>query len=305
MNEEYGFTPETVLSVLPEALRVDSDMVALAEAIAPKLTALVSMTDLCGIYDRIDDLPEEVLDGLAYDFKIDWYDYDYNITTKRRLLKSSFDVHRHLGTRQAVETAVQAVFPYSIVQEWFEYGGDPYCFRLVVNTTDHEDQEILGDGFFRAVTMYKSFRSHLDGIIFRSYSVIKILTGWGYIVYASRLCGTFPSTATQGAIERGDIIIETDAGNLPESIPATGSMEVGTHPYTATQGGIADGDIVILTDVVELASAAPTTGQINAGTHPADVVQGSIQPGGIVADTNSTSFVFEAPLCGIAPGEIL
>lgn len=301
---EHGLTADNILDCLPEALARSQNMRDLAASIVGALEEQAFMTDATKLYINIDMLPEPLLDILAYDFKVDWYDYNYDIATKRKLLKTSFDVHRHLGTRKAVETAVQAVFPYSVVQEWYEYGGDPYCFRLVVNTTDHDEQEILVDGLLRAITMYKSYRSHLDNIMYRSYSVIKIITSTGYIVYANRLCGTYPSQATQGAIDHNDIIIETASGNAAESIPPTGTVDAGTHPATATQGAHELGDIVILSDTVEAASAVPHTGTINAGTHPDGAAGEPEEGGGIVASTSGTSFISDTPLCGSAPGDL-
>ena len=37
------------------------------------------------------------------------------------------------GTKWAVETALSAIYPDSVVQEWFEYNGEPYTFRLQIN----------------------------------------------------------------------------------------------------------------------------------------------------------------------------
>ena len=76
----------------------------------------MSEIEKAAIYPRIDELDEALLDILAYDFKVDWYGYDYPLETKRALLKSSFYIHRHLGTKGAVEAAIQSVYPKSIVK---------------------------------------------------------------------------------------------------------------------------------------------------------------------------------------------
>ncbi len=63
---------------------------------------------------------------------MDWWDSDYSTEEKRRTLAASWQVHKTLGTRAAVEKAASAVYPNTKVQEWFEYGGEPYRFKLDV-----------------------------------------------------------------------------------------------------------------------------------------------------------------------------
>ena len=124
-------TAEEFLRALPPVLRNDRRMMALGQVVAEELSDRMSEIEKAAIYPRIDELDEALLDILAYDFKVDWYGYDYPLETKRALLKSSFYIHRHLGTKGAVEAAIQSMYPKSIVEEWFDYveGGNPYTFR--------------------------------------------------------------------------------------------------------------------------------------------------------------------------------
>lgn len=125
MNSAYGLTAENLLRTLPEVFRNDKKMVALASSIADVLAARPEEIRQLMIYSRIDDLSEELLDILAYDFKVDWWDGDYTLEEKRKTLKDSWRVHRMLGTKAAVETAISAIYPETQVREWFEYGGEP------------------------------------------------------------------------------------------------------------------------------------------------------------------------------------
>ena len=114
---------------LPPALKNDPNMLALAQTIAEQLQATARQIKQNIIYARIDELDEQTLDILAYDLHVDWYDYSYPIEVKRRTIKDSVRVHRRLGTKYAVETALGAVFPGTKVQEWFEYEGQPNSKR--------------------------------------------------------------------------------------------------------------------------------------------------------------------------------
>ena len=72
MNDTHGLTVENLLRTLPDVLKNDESMAALAAAIAQVLSARPSEIRNLMIYPRIEELPEDLLDILAYDFKVDW-----------------------------------------------------------------------------------------------------------------------------------------------------------------------------------------------------------------------------------------
>ena len=165
MNDSrLGITGENLLRILPPALTQDPSMVALASAGAEALAARLAEIDRVRTISNIDGLEEAVLDILAHDFKVDWYDPEYSLEEKRRTLKDNWLVHRRLGTKYAVRTALNAVYPGTIVQEWFEYGGNPYCFRVVLpavgELTIEKQKRVLS-----RIQYYKNLRSHLDKIV--------------------------------------------------------------------------------------------------------------------------------------------
>ena len=166
MSENHTLTSENLLSTLPKVLREDESIYALATTTAEMLASRVDEIDRIRIYACIDELPEELLDILAYDFKVDWWDYRYTLEQKRQTLKDSFLVHRRLGTKQAVETALSGVYPNAEVQEWFDFGGEPYTFRLLVNTSGQLMSQTLHQRAFALVNYYKNLRSHLCGVEF-------------------------------------------------------------------------------------------------------------------------------------------
>ena len=139
MNSVYGITPENLLRTLPEVLRNDDRMLALATGIANQLAARTEEIECLALYVNIDTLPEDLLDILAYDFKVDWWDPDYTIEEKRQVLRESWIVHRTFGTKGSIERAITAIYPGSVVREWFQYNGDPFHFKLCVDETYGED----------------------------------------------------------------------------------------------------------------------------------------------------------------------
>ena len=149
---------------LPQPLTHDPKMIALAKAVTNELVAVSGEIKNVLIYSRIDDLPEWLVDILAYDFHIDWYDYSYSLDVKRNLVKNSVMVHKKMGTKYAVENVLRSLYPQSRIEEWFEYGGSPYCFRIIVNV-DNRKCEIDINKIINSINMYKRLSAHLESII--------------------------------------------------------------------------------------------------------------------------------------------
>ena len=160
----HALNAENFMLSLPSVLAEDETMSALARSAAEQLKTLLRQTNLASVLIRIDELPEAVLDILAHDFRVDWYDSNADIEQKRRLIKTAFDVHRHKGTKAAVETAVSAISPGATVREWFEYSGTPFCFKLRIETDGRDLTDTARERLLRNVRYYKNIRSHLDTV---------------------------------------------------------------------------------------------------------------------------------------------
>ena len=145
---------------LPPLLKNDPEMFALAQVIAKQLQGTIHQINQDIIYARIDELGEQILDVLAYDMHIDWYDDTAPIKDKRETIR----VHKHLGTKYAVETALGAIYPGTKVSEWFEYDGKPFRFRLHINTTGIHDNLERQKRALNTLNYCKNVRSHLDVI---------------------------------------------------------------------------------------------------------------------------------------------
>lgn len=217
MNKElYGLTEDNLMRTLPEVLQQDEGMNPLGRMIARSLANLLASIEHTKIYARIDQLGETALDALAKDFDVAWYDYNYSLETKRALIKDSFFVHRHLGTKGALDRALSDIFPNSTVLEWFEYGGRPYYFRVIVDVTQTREPAYIGI-IKKAIEYYKSFRSHLEEgeIIARISCGIVIRTHAEGIKYRTPKAGTVPAVSTQGGVGQGAIMaVATAQGGL-------------------------------------------------------------------------------------------
>lgn len=164
MRMNKFITKSNLLATFPSSLAEDEIQLALASVTAAKLVELYESNDILALYARIDDLDETLLDILAYDFKIDWWDENYSLTEKRETFKQCWSVHRSLGTASAPELAISAVYKSVNIQEWWEYGGCAFYFRLLIDTGNiYVDYDKLARILDR-IRYYKNKRSLLESI---------------------------------------------------------------------------------------------------------------------------------------------
>mgnify|MGYP000870491714 FL=1 len=155
----------SLLDILPPNLLADKQIYAAAQALDDELQKITAATRNALLLPRLDELSEEVIDLLAWQWHVDFYEpIGMDIETKRRLIKNSIAWHRIKGTPAAVEQVVSAVFDTSHVQEWFEYGGKPYHFKVITEDVT-TDPNVLAR-MRRAINAAKNTRSWLETIEF-------------------------------------------------------------------------------------------------------------------------------------------
>ena len=249
MSEPVNY--DALMRVYPSVLKRSQTTDGLGKATAKQLYLVYGDLWLADIYGRIDQLPEELLDILAKDFDISWYDYNYDLETKRRVIKDSFYVQRYKGTTGAVRKALSSVWPHTTVEEWFEYGGNPYYFRVLIEA--NSDFPIYINDSLRMLYWYKSIRSHLeDGMpIIRVTFGIVIKTESFNHKYHPDSCGTKPRWATHGDKSHEDLIIETQGLSAKYLPPKTGELIAGTYPRVSTHGDVEDDGLHVGTDTLE------------------------------------------------------
>ena len=155
-----------LIRALPPTLANDPKMLALARTVATPLQENIELARSTLIFHHIDELEEDVLDILARDMHVDWWDDSYPIIIKRRTLKDSVRVHMRLGTKFAVQTALRNVFLHSEVEAWYEYGSTHHRFRIIL---DLREAAIRADlvRLRRVLTTFNRLTVHLDEIILR------------------------------------------------------------------------------------------------------------------------------------------
>lgn len=323
---------------LPSHLRSDENMLALGRAIATELQENIKLARVAIIYPRIDELDENTLDILANDLHIDWYDDSYPIEAKRSTIKNSVKVHKRLGTKYAVVTALGSIFPSSEVEEWFEYGGTHHRFRIILDLTNAKAPANVRE-ILQATEFYKRLTAHLDEVIFQMSTVVEILieaaayhynigltgqyntgthprrnTGGGIAnpeieietqgegdPYKSPLVGTIPERSTMAALRDDEIEVETSAEKFSQRAGATGRYKAGEAPRRNTGGAVTEAEIEAVTSAQHFELKATATGQKKSGEIPHRNTGGGAADGAIEITAENESWSYESPLIGTQP----
>lgn len=175
-----NFTADALLSIFPPALKKSPDYMTLAQVAAPELAAAFQAAVQAEVLCRVDELPEDVLDALAYDMDVFWWKPDATLAQKRVGIKQALMSHRRLGTTQSVQDAINAYFGGGDVEEWFEYNDDPFYFR------------IFGANVAPGTANYAAFLRTIDGVK-RCSAVMSSVVGVDYLTD-----------------ENGNLLIDTD-----------------------------------------------------------------------------------------------
>ena len=169
--------------ILPDSSFLDPKIYAAADALDDQITlfhwAIKNVLHL----PRLGELKGTMLDLLAWQFHVDAYDaINFTDETKRELIRTSIAWHRIKGTPAAVEMVLAVAFANARIEEWFDYGGDPYYFRLYIKGTAYSPGSF--QSFWRMFWDAKNVRSHLDRVIqdLSPDEPIKIYTGIAKIV---------------------------------------------------------------------------------------------------------------------------
>ena len=151
--------------ILPERLKT-KEILAVTNALDQELKEITKSIYEIIIMPRIDEMPEDIVDSLAWQLHVDFYEpLGLDLDKKRALVKNSLDWHRRKGTKSVVVDIMRTLFFEDFrIEEWFEYGGKPFFFRAIVGGEPRSEKE-LGEAMM-AIDVTKNVRSWLDYIVF-------------------------------------------------------------------------------------------------------------------------------------------
>ena len=156
-----NFYDGEIKDIMPGNLMEDPAAQAFSYALREGTRLLHRYTQLCYVYCSIETAPNDIVDLLAKELRTQYYSDALELDVKRGLVRNTLIWYMTAGTPAAVEELVGIVFGEGEVSEWFEYGGQPYWFKIKTNAILTEDMNTFFSYMIRRV---KNTRSHIEAI---------------------------------------------------------------------------------------------------------------------------------------------
>jgi phage tail P2-like protein len=145
--------------LVPDSIKDDQRVAAAIAALDAEIRKVSALCEVPRLFSRLDTLSSDVLDHLAWQLQVDIWRSDLPVGKKRDLIRIALAIHRKKGTPWAVEQAMAAVGVPIGLEEWWEYGGDPYYFRVRVQAIADPLSREAVLGMMSNIEAYKNVRS--------------------------------------------------------------------------------------------------------------------------------------------------
>lgn len=166
--------------LLPLNLKNKSENIALSFAFKETMKLLNERIELLYLYKNLDKQKEDILDLIATELRTQYYNKSLSKETKVKLIKNTLSWYQKLGTPSAVEELIKIAFGEGKIEEWFEYNGLPYHFKI---TTEQLLTQENMDLMINMIDRVKNKRSIIDGFNKHQKFGVKVTSGIGMVIY--------------------------------------------------------------------------------------------------------------------------
>lgn len=151
-----------IRDILPSSL-ADEKLLAISDGIDKVLNRINNKIDKCYFYKNLENTYPEIVDEMFWEWHVDYYSEDLTLNEKIKLIRNSYVNHLRKGTPWAVENMLNDILDGYYLLEWFDYGGEPFHFKVVTEKTI-PDSKLLSK-ITRAINITKNIRSHFEGVV--------------------------------------------------------------------------------------------------------------------------------------------
>lgn len=112
----------------------DAQTKAFMYACDRQIKKLLECAEKIKVWCDLENVDEKFLDYIAAEYRTPFYKSSMNAAAKRELIINTQHWYMKLGTAKAIREMLLVVFSGSVttVEEWFDYGGKPWHFRVKV-----------------------------------------------------------------------------------------------------------------------------------------------------------------------------
>lgn len=153
--------------IIPDSLKGDPVVQAMSFAISNMTKKIVDNAKKASVYAVIDSLGEEIVDLLAVELRAKYYGSWLSLEEKKAIVKKTLLWYSRAGTLFTTKELTDFVFEHAKIEEWFQYGGDAFLFRIIVTVISQDISMRTYLEFIKSLREVKNTRSHLEKVIFR------------------------------------------------------------------------------------------------------------------------------------------
>ncbi|KKP40318.1 MAG: hypothetical protein UR30_C0005G0099 [Candidatus Peregrinibacteria bacterium GW2011_GWC2_33_13] len=113
----------------------------------------------------IDNVEASALPHLAEQFHIlgnEGWLFAVSDEEKRALIKNAVQIHKYKGTKYALEKVLEVLNLNGKIFEWFDYGGNPYHFRVILDFFNRGFDETTEKQLLDLIEETKNVRSVME-----------------------------------------------------------------------------------------------------------------------------------------------
>lgn len=151
---------------LPRVLANEAWVQALAYAVQQMSRRLLALCTRCGVYAKLTEAADDVLDALAVEMRTPNYSQALPRTVKIELIISTLSYWQRLGTNSAVADSLKSIFGEAEISDWYEYNGNEGYFRITTMNPSITGEKLVA--FQNAVANVKRLSAWLDGVLILS-----------------------------------------------------------------------------------------------------------------------------------------
>lgn len=217
----------TLLREIPSNLLVDEKVKNLATSLQDSLDKMIAWSEKINYTMNLEKLDGAVLDHLLWEKHITWTEGLELVDSREakiKFIENAIELHRLKGTPAALELVFSVLDKPCQLQEWFQYEGEPYHFKVEIDTlamTSHELKLLR-----KLIHEYKNVRSWLDFVAIKlpQTQYIELDSNqYQYPVYLP-ICGTFHCEGTPGIKQESVLELQTVNYAYPVYLPICGEI---------------------------------------------------------------------------------
>lgn len=115
---------------LPQIIASEPWAQAMAYAVNRQMQQLITYAAGTLVSVSVDTMPSGILDILAIELRIPYYDSTDSIAVKRELIKGAIPYWATAGSVDSLTKILVDIFGDAVIEEWFEYSGTAQHFRI-------------------------------------------------------------------------------------------------------------------------------------------------------------------------------